>query len=154
MSIATARPNLLFVMSDDHAAHAISAYGSAVNQTPNIDRIAQEGARLDRVFCTNSSCTLSRATILTGTYSHVNGACSIYSELDYRVPPYSQVLQAAGYQTAIFGKWHLGVSPQARPRGFDDWRIFPGQGAYVGPSCTVRTARVLSRAMPPTSSPT
>lgn len=70
---------------------------------------------------------------LTGTYSHVNGACSIYSELDYRVPPYSQVLRAAGYQTAIFGKWHLGVSPQARPRGFDDWRIFPGQGAYVDP---------------------
>lgn len=77
MSTATARPNLLFVMSDDHAAHAISAYGSAVNQTPNIDRIAQEGARLDRVFCTNSICTPSRATILTGTYSHVNGACSI-----------------------------------------------------------------------------
>lgn len=127
------RPNLLFVMSDDHAAHAISAYGSRVNSTPNIDRIAAEGARLDRVFCTNSICTPSRASILTGTYSHVNGGCSIYSELDYRVPAYSQVLQAEGYQTAIFGKWHLGRSAQAQPRGFDEWRIFPDQGDYVDP---------------------
>ncbi len=127
------RPNLLFVMSDDHAAHAISAYGSRVNSTPSIDRIADEGARLDRVFCTNSICTPSRASILTGTYSHVNGACSIYSELDYRVPAYSEVLQAEGYQTAIFGKWHLGVSAQAQPRGFDEWRIFPDQGDYVDP---------------------
>ncbi|WP_260465124.1 sulfatase [Arachnia propionica] len=125
--------NLIFVMSDDHAAHAISAYGSVVNQTPHIDRLAEEGVRLDRVFCTNSICTPSRATILTGTYSHVNGACSIYSELDYRVPTYAQVLQEAGYQTAIFGKWHLGVSEKANPRGFDEWKIFPGQGAYIDP---------------------
>lgn len=126
-------PNLVFVMSDDHAAHAISAYGSVVNRTPHIDRIAEEGVRLDKVYCTNSICTPSRASILTGTYSHINGACSIYSELDYRVPTYAQILQAKGYQTAIFGKWHLGVTEQANPRGFDAWRIFPGQGAYVDP---------------------
>ncbi|MHA6513420.1 sulfatase family protein [Tessaracoccus sp. Z1128] len=128
-----ARPNLIFIMSDDHAAHAISAYGSRVNRTPHIDRLAAEGIRLDRVYCTNSICTPSRATILTGTYSHVNGACSIFSELDYRVPAYSQVLHMAGYQTAIYGKWHLGTSKMANPRGFDDWKIFPGQGDYVDP---------------------
>lgn len=128
-----ARPNLVFIMSDDHAAHAISAYGSKVNRTPHIDRIAAQGIRLDRVFCTNSICTPSRATILTGTYSHINGACSIFSELDYRVPSYPQVLHASGYQTAIYGKWHLGISEMANPRGFDAWKIFPGQGEYVDP---------------------
>ncbi|MEO7587506.1 MAG: sulfatase [Arachnia sp.] len=127
------RPNIVFVMSDDHAAHAISAYGSRVNSTPHIDRIAADGVRLDKVFCTNSICTPSRASILTGTYSHVNGACSIYSELDYRVPTYAQVLQEAGYQTAIYGKWHLGTTEKSNPRGFDDWRIFPGQGDYIDP---------------------
>jgi len=120
-------------MSDDHAAHAISAYGSLVNTTPNIDRIARDGARLDAVYCTNSICTPSRATILTGAYSHVNGACSIYSEFDYRVPTFAQVLHDAGYQTALFGKWHLGVSERAQPQGFDEWLIFPDQGEYVDP---------------------
>lgn len=127
------RPNIVFVMSDDHAAHAISAYGSRVNSTPNIDRIATQGARLDAVYCTNSICTPSRATILTGAYSHVNGACSIYSEFDYRVPTFAEVLHDAGYQTALYGKWHLGVTPKSNPQGFDDWRIFPGQGEYVDP---------------------
>lgn len=127
------RPSIVFVMSDDHAAHAISAYGSVINETPHLDRIADEGARLDRVFCTNSICTPSRATILTGTYSHVNGACSIYSEFDHRVPGFAEVLQDAGYQTALFGKWHLGTTKKANPRGFDDWLIFPGQGAYRDP---------------------
>ncbi len=127
------RPNIVFVMSDDHAAHAISAYGSRVNSTPNIDRIATQGARLDAVYCTNSICTPSRATILTGAYSHVNGACSIYSEFDYRVPTFAEVLHDSGYQTALYGKWHLGVTPKANPQGFDDWRIFPDQGEYVDP---------------------
>ena len=127
------RPNLVFIMSDDHAAHAISAYGSVVNHTPNIDRLAREGARLDAVYCTNSICTPSRASILTGAYSHVNGACSIYSEFDYRVPTFTQVLHDSGYQTALYGKWHLGVKEKANPQGFDDWRIFPDQGEYVDP---------------------
>lgn len=127
------RPNIVFVMSDDHAAHAISAYGSRINRTPNLDRIATEGARLDAVYCTNSICTPSRASILTGTYSHINGCPSIFTEIDYRVPTYVEALQAAGYATALFGKWHLGESATAQPRGFDDWRVFPGQGAYVDP---------------------
>ncbi|MBB1509711.1 sulfatase [Tessaracoccus sp. MC1756] len=127
------RPNIIFIMADDHAAHAISAYGSVVNRTPHIDRLAEEGARLDAVYCTNSICTPSRATILTGAYSHVNGACSIYSEFDYRVPTFAQVLQDRGYQTALFGKWHLGETEKANPRGFDEWLIFPGQGDYHDP---------------------
>ena len=127
------RPNIVFIMADDHAAHAISAYGSRVNHTPNIDRIAAEGATLDSVYCTNSICTPSRASILTGAYSHINGACSIYSEFDYRVPTFAEVLHDAGYQTALFGKWHLGVTSKATPRGFDQWKILPGQGEYIDP---------------------
>ena len=125
--------NLVFLMSDDHAAHAISAYGSRVNQTPHIDRLAREGALLTATYCTNSICSPSRATILTGTYSHVNGVPGIYAELDYRVPTYVDAMHDAGYQTAIFGKWHLGESEIARPRSFDEWLVFPGQGAYVDP---------------------
>ncbi|PWH07245.1 sulfatase [Brachybacterium endophyticum] len=127
------RPNIVFVLSDDHAAHAISAYGSRVNTTPQLDRLADEGARLDAMYCTNSICTPSRASLLTGTYSHVNGASTIYTEFDHRVPTLSEALQGAGYATALFGKWHLGESAGALPRGFDEWRIFPGQGDYWEP---------------------
>lgn len=127
------RPNIVFVLSDDHAAHAVSAYGSRVNHTPHIDRLATEGARLDSVYCTNSICTPSRASILTGTYSHVNGAATIYSEFDYRVPTFPEVLHEAGYRTGLFGKWHLGTSQEATPRGFDEWTIFPDQGEYHDP---------------------
>lgn len=127
------RTNVIFVMSDDHAAHAISAYGSRVNHTPHLDRIAAEGMRMDAVFCTNSICSPSRATILTGTYSHVNGVSSIWTEMDYRVPTFPEVLQQSGYKTAMFGKWHLGEHGTALPRGFDAWKIFPGQGDYVDP---------------------
>ncbi|MDA4892548.1 sulfatase family protein [Microbacterium resistens] len=125
--------NIVFIMSDDHAAHAISAYGSRVNHTPHLDRIADEGMRLDAVYCTNSICSPSRASILTGTYSHVNGVSSIWTEMDYRVPTFVEVLQRTGYQTALFGKWHLGEHGQARPRGFDEWKVFPGQGDYIDP---------------------
>ncbi len=127
------RPNIIFVMSDDHAAHAISAYGSRVNTTPHLDRIAEEGVRMDAVFCTNSICSPSRATILTGTYSHINGVSSIWTEMDYRVPTFIDVLHADGYKTAMFGKWHLGERGHSLPRGFDEWKIFPGQGDYVDP---------------------
>ncbi len=129
----TKRPNLVFIMSDDHAAHAISAYGSKVNRTPHMDRIAREGVRLDSAYCTNSICTPSRASILTGTYSHINGAPGIFTEFDYRVNTYVQAMQEAGYATAIFGKWHLGESERAHPRGFDEWLVFPGQGDYWDP---------------------
>ncbi|GAA1963653.1 sulfatase [Microbacterium deminutum] len=127
------RTNLIFIMSDDHAAHAISAYGSRVNQTPNLDRIARDGMRMDAVFCTNSICSPSRATILTGTYSHINGVASIWTEMDYRVPTFVDVLHDNGYKTAMFGKWHLGERGKSLPRGFDAWKIFPGQGDYVDP---------------------
>lgn len=130
---ATQPTNIIFIMSDDHAAHAISAYGSRVNHTPHMDRIAKEGMRLDRVYCTNSVCAPSRATILTGTYSHVNGCSSIWTEMDYRVPTFIDVLHESGYQTAMFGKWHLGERPEAQPRSFDAWKVFPGQGEYIDP---------------------
>lgn len=127
------RPNLLFVLVDDHAPHAISAYGSRVNTTPWIDRLAVEGALLGSTYCTNSICSPSRATILTGTYSHVNGVPGIFAEMDYRVPTFVDVLHGKGYGTALFGKWHLGESVKAQPRSFDEWLVFPGQGDYIDP---------------------
>ncbi|WP_245631532.1 sulfatase family protein [Curtobacterium ammoniigenes] len=104
-----------------------------MNRTPNLDRIAAEGMRLDAVYCTNSICSPSRASILTGTYSHVNGVSSIWTEMDYRVPTFVEALQQDGYRTALFGKWHLGEGPTATPRGFDAWTVFPGQGDYIDP---------------------
>ena len=146
------RPNIIFIMSDDHAAHAISAYGSRVNRTPHLDRIAHEGMRMDAVYCTNSICSPSRASILTGTYSHVNGVSSIWTEMDYRVPTFVDVLHDRGYRTAMFGKWHLGEDGVSRPRGFDAWKVFPGQGDYIDPEMIdERTALRSSRAMRPTS---
>jgi choline-sulfatase len=127
------RPNIVFILVDDHAPHAISAYGSKVNNTPNIDKIAQDGALLEALYCTNSICTPSRASILTGTYTHVNGTPGIFAEFDYRVPTFVDVLHREGYATAIFGKWHLGESKTAQPRNFDDWLVFPGQGVYNDP---------------------
>ncbi len=127
------RPNLLFVMSDDHAAHAISAYGSAINSTPHLDRIAAGGMRFDHCYCTNSICTPSRAAILTGTYNHVNGVTTLATPMDNRLVTFPRLLQQAGYQTALYGKWHLGHGPAHDPVGFDDWRVLPGQGHYHDP---------------------
>lgn len=134
-SKGSAAPNIVFVLTDDHAAHAISAYGSRVNDTPHIDRLATDGARLDACYCTNSICSPSRASILTGTYSHINGVTTISSEIDYRVPTFAAQLRRAGYRTAMFGKWHLGHREQSLPRAtdFDEWQIFPGQGEYNDP---------------------
>lgn len=128
------RPNILFIMSDDHAAHAISAYGSKINSTPNIDRLAEQGVRLDNAFCTNALCTPSRASILTGQYSHVNEVKTLDDELDSSRPLQSQkLLKQAGYETAIVGKWHLGNNDASNPQGFDYWNILPGQGDYYDP---------------------
>jgi arylsulfatase A-like enzyme len=125
---AAARPNILFIMADDHAAHAISAYGSRVNQTPNIDRLAREGMLLRNVFATNSICTPSRATILTGQYSHLNGV-PVFNRFDSARMTVARLLQQGGYHTGMIGKWHLGSDPV----GFDRWEILPGQGVYFNP---------------------
>jgi arylsulfatase A-like enzyme len=122
------RPNIVFIMTDDHAAHAISAYGSKVNTTPNLDRLAREGALFTSVFATNSICTPSRATILTGQYSHLNGV-TMFNRFDSARMTVARLLQQGGYHTAMIGKWHLGSDPV----GFDTWEIFPGQGDYVDP---------------------
>lgn len=127
------RPNILFIMSDDHASHAMSCYGSRINKTPNLDRIAAGGMRFDNCFCTNSICTPSRATILTGTYNHVNGVTTLSTPMDNRLLTFPKLLQEQGYQTAIFGKWHLGEGPNHCPTGFDDWAVIPGQGRYHNP---------------------
>jgi arylsulfatase A-like enzyme len=127
------RPNFLFIMTDDHAAHAMSCYGSRINETPHMDRIAEGGMRFDNCFCTNSICTPSRASILTGTHNHVNGVYTLRDQWDNTQPAYQKLLQQAGYQTAIFGKWHLGEGSEHCPTGFDDWSVLPGQGLYHDP---------------------
>lgn len=127
---AAPKPNILFIFSDDHAYQAISAYGSRLNRTPNIDRIAKEGMRFDRCAVTNSICGPSRATILTGQYSHRNGFFNnTNNRFDGAQTTFPKLLQRSGYQTAMIGKWHL-VSD---PTGFDHWEILPGQGRYYNP---------------------
>ncbi len=132
------RPNILFIMTDDHAAHAISAYGSKVNQTPHMDRIGREGVRFDRAFVVNSICTPSRATILTGKYSHLNGT-PVFNRFDGSQPTVAKMLQGAGYHTGMVGKWHLG----SEPTGFDHWIVLPGQGAYNAPAFLTPTGRTV-----------
>src|SRR6516162_4075059 len=126
--LADPRPNILYIMADDHAAHAISAYGSKINKTPNIDRIAKEGMRFNRCLVTNSICTPSRAAILTGKYAHINGVL-VFNRFDGSQPTLAKYLQSAGYHTGMIGKWHLGSDPT----GFDHWNILPGQGVYHNP---------------------
>lgn len=142
------RPNIVFILSDDHAAHAISAYtnaglGPVILNTPNIDRIADPakgGIRADNCFCTNSICTPSRASILTGQHTHICGVKTLADRLDNQHEPQVQkLLKQAGYHTSIFGKWHLGHgdTPQgfnSDPDGFDDWAVLPGQGLYYDPT--------------------
>lgn len=126
------RPNIVFVFSDDHAPHAIGAYDGLykeVNPTPNIDRLASQGMLFRNSFCTNSICGPSRAVILTGKHSHKNGFMNNGNHFNADQQTFPKLLQAAGYQTAMFGKWHL----QSNPQGFDTWRILPGQGEYYNP---------------------
>jgi arylsulfatase A-like enzyme len=101
------QPNILLILTDDHAAHAISAYGSRINTTPQIDRIAAGGATLPNAFCTNAICTPSRASMLTGTYNHVNKVTTLATPWDARQDSFVSALHGVGYQTAVVGKWHL-----------------------------------------------
>ncbi|MFC2097264.1 sulfatase [Bacteroidota bacterium] len=123
------RPNIIYIMSDDHAFQAISAYGSNRNNTPNIDKLASQGMIFNNSFCTNSISAPCRAVVLTGKYSHINGHIDNARSFDGTQTTFPKLLQKAGYQTAIIGKWHL----QSTPTGFDYWNILPGQGDYYNP---------------------
>jgi arylsulfatase A-like enzyme len=126
---APPRPNIVYIMTDDHAASMMSAYGPSRASTPHLDRIAQEGALFLNGFVTNALCAPSRATLLTGKYSHVNGQRSNQDTFDGSQQTFPKLLQQAGYQTAMIGKWHL----KSDPTGFDYWNILPGQGDYIDP---------------------
>ncbi len=129
------RPNIIFIFTDDHASHAISAYGSKINKTPNIDRLAKEGMIFQNCFCTNSICAPSRAVILTGKHSHLNGVPTNRETFDGSQQTFPKLLQRSGYQTAMIGKWHL----KSEPTGFDFWKVLIGQGPYYNP--VLRTAQ-------------
>lgn len=125
-------PNIIFIMADDHASQAISAYGGILKDilpTPNIDRIAKEGVLMRNCFATNSISTPSRGAIITGQYSHKNGVYTLLDKLDPGHPTVAKYLQKKGYQTALLGKWHLATEPQ----GFDYYNVLPGQGRYHNP---------------------
>ncbi|EON78290.1 Arylsulfatase [Lunatimonas lonarensis] len=126
---SSSRPNIVFIMSDDHAYQAISAYDDRLIETPNIDRIAKMGILFTNASVTNSICAPSRATILTGKHSHINGKVDNHFPFDTTNITFPQLLQQAGYQTAMFGKLHFGNNP----KGFDQFKILPGQGAYYNP---------------------
>ena len=123
------RPNILFIMSDDHAYQAVSAYSDKLINTPNIDRIADEGILFTNACVTNSICAPSRATILTGKFSHLNGKIDNHAKFDTTQVTFPQLFKKAGYQTAMFGKLHFGNNP----KGVDDFLILPGQGHYINP---------------------
>lgn len=126
------RPNILFIFSDDHGYQAISAYGGRLKDiapTPNIDRIAEKGMLFNKCYVTNSICAPSRATILTGKHSHLNGVIDNRVKFDGSQQTFPKLLQKVGYQTAIVGKWHL----KTEPTGFDFWQVLPGQGQYYNP---------------------
>jgi arylsulfatase A-like enzyme len=134
-------PNIVLIFSDDHAYQAISAYGDPrkLLDTPNLDRLAKQGVRFDRCLVPNSICGPSRATVLTGKYSHANGFYdNSYSRFDGSQVTFPKLLQKAGYQTAVIGKWHL----VSEPTGFDYWHILPGQGAYYNPPMIKNGQRV------------
>lgn len=134
------RPNIVFIFTDDHAPHAIGAYDGIykkVNPTPNIDRLAKQGMLFRNSFCTNSICGPSRAVIQTGKHSHINGFMHNGNRFDSSQQTFPKLLQKAGYQTAMIGKWHLKSDPQ----GFDYWDVLPGQGQYYNPMMISRNGR-------------
>lgn len=132
------RPNIIFIMSDDHASKAISAYDNSLMNTPNIDRLAESGIRFDRCFCTNAICSPSRAVILTGKYSHKNGVLDNTQSFDGSQQTLPKIMQENGYATAMVGKWHL----KSEPTGFDYWCVLPGQGQYYRPDFLTPEGRI------------
>ncbi|MCB1233478.1 MAG: sulfatase-like hydrolase/transferase, partial [Verrucomicrobiae bacterium] len=126
---ADSRPNIVFIFTDDHCQQALSAYDDSRIVTPNMDRIAKEGMRFDRCYVTNALCGPSRAVIQTGKYSHVNGFMVNGQQFNGDQPTFPKMLHAAGYQTAVIGKWHLAVTPQ----GYDYFDVLKGQGPYYNP---------------------
>ena len=129
------RPNILYIMADDHTTQAFGCYGSRlakISPTKNIDHLASQGMRLDACFCTNSICVPSRASILTGQYSHINKVYTLADKIDPARQNVAKLMRAGGYQTAMIGKWHL----KTQPSGFDYWNVLPGQGKYHNPILT------------------
>ena len=127
------RPNILYIMCDDHAIQAISAYGSPISKlapTPNIDRLAERGMKFNQAFVENSLSTPSRACLMTGLYSHQNGQRQLAEGIDSTKTFFSELLQGAGYSTAVVGKWHMSCSP----KGFDYYRVLDDQGQYYNPT--------------------
>jgi len=134
----TTPPNIIFIMSDDHAYQAISAYSDHLMQTPNIDRIAREGMLFSNACVTNSICAPSRATILTGKHCHLHGKIDNRFPFDTTQVTFPQLFQKAGYQTAMFGKLHFGNNP----KGMDEFKILPGQGQYYNPDFITNQGKV------------
>ena len=136
------QPNIVFIFSDDHAPHAIGAYDGwlkNVNPTPHIDRLASQGMLFRKSFCTNSICGPSRAVIITGKHSHKNGFMNNGNNFDGSQQTFPKLLREAGYQTAMFGKWHL----KSQPQGFDKWMVLPGQGLYYNPDLLTPEGKVM-----------
>lgn len=125
------RPNILFIFTDDHASHSISAYGSVINKTPHLDRIANEGMLFENCFCTNGICGPSRAVIQTGKYSHLNGFLTNGNKFDGTQQTFPKLLKKSGYETAVIGKWHLGE--HMPPQGYSYSEVLVGQGPYYNP---------------------
>ncbi|WP_339657368.1 sulfatase [uncultured Maribacter sp.] len=137
----TKRPNIIFIMSDDHAYQAISAYDDKLIQTPNIDRLAKEGMLFTNASVTNSICAPSRATILTGKHTHINGKVDNYFPFDTTQVTFPQIFKANGYKTAMFGKLHFGNNP----KGVDEFMILPGQGNYINPDFIVTNGDTITK---------
>ena len=133
MSAVARRPNVVMILTDDHASHSVGVYGSVVNETPRIDEIAHNGWRFDNCFATNALCSPSRASILTGTYSHINGVSTLVTPIDASQPTFISQLKAAGYRTAMIGKWHMGDGEGHNPENFDYWDVVIEQGEYWNP---------------------
>ena len=140
-SIADQKPNIVFIFSDDHAPHAIGAYNGwlkSVNPTPRIDELAKQGMLFEKSFCTNSICGPSRAVIMTGKHSHKNGFMNNGNTFNWNQQTFPKILRKVGYTTALYGKSHL----KGNPKGFDDWKVLPGQGDYYNPDLITPKGRV------------